>query len=331
MGTTKERKRRSHLGYGSSYRKGAKGSRSEHGIPAVLGGQTWIVTPDRKARSKHPCLWQQAGVTAFKSCNNYYDCTRCKYDGAMQTQVSKGKLISWQDAMRKRPDLERVCRHSLTQRIARRACGYDYQCSKCDFDQFFEDVWTAQTKSTPSQMQQIKGFAVPMDYHFHQGHTWARVESGGTIRIGLDDFALKVLGRADALDLPLMGKELDQGRPGWGLKRKHNTADVLSPIDGVIMEVNPRVRQRPALANGEPYGEGWLFTVHTPDIKKTVGRLMCETLTLDWMDNEVGTLENMVEEVAGPLAADGGYLSEDVYGNLPALGWSRLANAFLKT
>ena len=33
--------------------------------------------------------------------------------------------------------------------------------------------------------------------------------------------------------MPLMGKELDQGKVGWGLKRKDNLADVLSPIDGI--------------------------------------------------------------------------------------------------
>ena len=61
------------------------------------------------------------------------------------------------------------------------------------------------------EVQRVKGFDVPMGYYFHDGHAWARIESGGYIRIGLDDFALKVLGKADALDLPLMGKELDQG------------------------------------------------------------------------------------------------------------------------
>jgi hypothetical protein len=39
----------------------------------------------------------------------------------------------------------------------------------------------------------------------------------------------------------------------------------------------------------------------------------------------------MIEEVAGPLAADGGYLAEDIFGNLPGLGWGRLTKAFLKT
>ncbi|MCK7510489.1 MAG: hypothetical protein MZV70_44850 [Desulfobacterales bacterium] len=42
---------------------------------------------------------------------------------------------------------------------------------------------------------------------------------------------------------------------------------MLSPLGGVIVEVNPKVREAPAAANREPYGEGWLFLVRTPDVK----------------------------------------------------------------
>jgi glycine cleavage system H lipoate-binding protein len=324
--------RRSHVGYGSSYRKGSDkdlGKRTE--IEAVMGGQVWMVKPDRDARAANPCIWMQAGIVDFKGCNNYYDCTSCKYDLGMRKKVDSGKQISWQDAMRRRSGLDRICRHSLTNRIEKRACAYDYQCSSCDFDQFFEDVWSMKTMSLPREIQKVRGFDVPMGHYFHNGHTWTRIESGGYVRIGLDDFALKLLGRADSLDLPLMGKELDHEEIGWGLKRKDNRADVLSPVDGVIVEVNSKARENPELANREPYGEGWLFMVRTPDIKANAGRLMAEEDSLVWMKEEVGRLENMIEDVAGPLAADGGYLSSDIYGNLPALGWDNLTKNFLRT
>ena len=323
---------RSHVGYGSSYRKG----RSEDlgrapGIGTVLGGQVWMVKPDKDARTANPCIWMQAGVVPFKGCNNFYDCTRCKYDMGLQKKVAQGKQVSWQDAMRKRAGLDRICRHSLTQRIAKRACAFDYECSRCDFDQFFEDIWTTRIGTRPLEVQEIKGFQVPMGHYYHQGHTWARIESGGGVRIGMDDFALKLLGKADALDLPLMGKELDRNRIGWGFKRGKELADVLSPIDGVIMEVNSVIRERPEIANQDPYEDGWLFMVRSPDIKGSMKTLMTDTEGLDWMKGELNTLENMIEDVAGPLAADGGTLAGDIFGNIPKLGWRNLTRTFLKT
>ena len=332
MADKKRDNRRSNVGIGSTYRKGNWQDLSSHQeIGSVMQGQVWMVKPDKKAKASNPCLWMQAGVVKFKNCDNYYDCTSCKYDHAMAMKAERGKQLTWQEAMKRMPDMDRVCRHSLTNRIERRSCAYDYKCATCDFDQFFEDVWTTKIKSMPGEVQQVKGFDVPMDFYFHDGHAWARIESGGYIRIGLDDFALKVLGKAEALDLPLMGKELDQGKVGWGLKRKDNLADVLSPIDGVIVEVNSQLREKPEIANREPYGDGWLFMVRTPDIKETMAKLMVDQSSLAWMNNEVTNLESMIEDVAGPLAADGGYLAEDIYGNLPDLGWNNLTKAFLRT
>ncbi len=315
------------MGFGSSYEKGE--GKDVGGIRTVLGGQVWMVKPEHYAAISNPCVWMQAGVAKFKNCNNYADCTTCKYDLGMKKKVEAGKQISWQDAMRAKPAMARTCRHSLTNRINQRVCGYDYECSHCDFDQYFEDVLTPKTRNIPFETLQVKGFDVPVDYHFHGGHTWARIESGGYIRIGMDDFALKLLGNADALDLPLMGKEFDQGSIGWGLKRKDNLADVRSPVGGVIVEVNSEARENPGIANREPYGDGWLFMLKTNNVKATMKSLMAENNALTWMNGEVGKLEGMIEEVAGPMATDGGLLGHDIFGNLPDLGWRNLTNSFL--
>jgi len=332
MAETTRDKRRQSVGYGSSYRRGdgaEVGNRDA--IGSVLGGQVWMVKPDRKARLTHPCLWMEAGVIGFKNCNNYYDCGTCKFDQGMHNQVAKGKQISWQDAMRKKPDRLRMCRHSMTQRIEARLCGFDYRCASCDFDQIFEDYWTPKTGGVPWEVHQIKGFDVPVDYCFHNGHAWARIESGGCIRIGLDDFALKLMGRSDSMDLPLTGKQMNQDRPGWSMERSHNRADVLAPVDGVVMEVNARVRRDPALANHDPYGEGWLCVVRPENVKHSVKSLIHSQQSLDWISQEVATLESMIEDVAGPLAADGGTFEPDIFGNLPDLGWKNLTRTFLKT
>jgi glycine cleavage system H lipoate-binding protein/uncharacterized CHY-type Zn-finger protein len=304
------------------------GQRDHH---TGFGNQVWKIDADKKSQKANPCLWMQADAVKLKSCNNFYSCNTCKYDFGMQKKVALGKQVSWQDNMRKKESMDRVCRHSLTQRIERRVCPFNYNCSSCEFDQYFEDVLTPKTTSTALNMRKIKGFDMPQGYYFHNGHTWARIENGGFIRVGLDDFSLKLLGKADALDLPLTGKVLNEDKVGWGLKRKDNTADVLSPINGVITEVNPKVRKNPELANQDPYGDGWLFNVHTSDIKGTFKQLMDDSDSIGWINDEVDLLENMIEDVAGPLSADGGFLQEDIIGNLPALGWNNLTKAFLKT
>jgi len=319
-------------GYGSSFSKERdRDVRQEYGVDAILGGQVWRVKPDQEAKAAHPCIWMQAGVVRFKPCNNFYDCTTCKYDQGMQAKVAQGRQVSWQEAMRRRSGLDRVCRHTLTGRIGHRTCPYNYECSSCDFDQYFEDVLGPKTGSQVSEKYSIKGFDLPVGYYFHQGHTWARIESGGMIRVGLDDFSTKVFGDMDGFKLPVMGKVVEQENPAWGMSRQDKEADVLSPVQGIIVEVNSRIRENPGLASAKPYEDGWVFLVRHNDIKNMMKRLIEDTDGVEWLSSEVKTLERMIEDVAGPLAADGGQLAGDIYGNLPGLDWNSLTRTFLKT
>lgn len=284
-----------------------------------------------KDEAAMPCIWKQAGVVLKKECNNYHDCTSCKYDTAMGKQALAGKHISWQEALRKRDSVERICRHTLTGRVDHRTCAMNYNCFHCDFDQLFEDTLSPAKGNTGVHMKDIKGFKLADGYFFHMGHTWAGIDDGGIIRVGMDDFAFKVLGGPDGFELPLMGQELNLGRPGWGIKRRSNLADILSPVSGVITKVNPSLFASPALPEQKPYEDGWLFTVHNSDLKGAVKHLMGNEESVAWLNGEITILEGMIEEVAGPLSADGGLLMKDVFGNLPALGWENLTLRFLRS
>lgn len=290
----------------------------------------WKIKSSKTEALENPCLWMQAGAVSKKNCSNFYQCGTCKYDKGMDKMTSLGKQISWQDAMRQKDSTERVCRHSLTQRMESKLCPMNYNCSRCEFDQFFEDVLTPKTGPAHG-IRSVKGFEMADDCYFHNGHTWASIDSGGLIKIGFDDFSLKVLGEPDALTLPLIGQELNKEKAGWGLTRKHNMADILSPISGVIMEVNPEARKSPRKVASDPYGAGWLFAVHTPDVKEALSALMVDNDSTQWMNDEITILEDMIESVAGPLAADGGYYQKDLFGTLPGLGWNNLTRTFLKT
>lgn len=278
-----------------------------------------------------PCIWMQSGVVSKKYCTSHYDCATCRYDAAMGAQAAAGRHLSWQDALRRKESFSRTCRHALTHRSAVRTCPLNYNCFKCEFDQLFEDTLSPGTGHASLEMMDVKGFKLPSDFYFHDGHTWATLENGGFIRVGMDDFAFKVLGQPDGFDLPLTGQELSSGIPGWGMRRGKHFADVRSPVDGVITAVNPAVYASPDLPGKTPYQDGWLFTVHNRDIKAAVKGLMGDASSQAWMDSEVTALEEMIEHVAGPLSADGGVLTRDVYGHLPGLGWENLTRIFLGT
>ncbi len=109
------------------------------------------------------------------------------------------------------------------------------------------------------------GFQVPEKLRFHPGHTWALSESPSLVRIGLDEFASKLTGRVERISLPQRGQWIRQGQKVWTLHRDGAAVDMVSPIEGSVADINEAVVQNPELALKDPYGEGWLVTVQSPD------------------------------------------------------------------
>ncbi len=114
-------------------------------------------------------------------------------------------------------------------------------------------------------------FRVPDGYGFHQGHTWMKADLMSPnrqrlVKVGLDDFAQKLIGRVDAVELPAVGSRLTQGDKGWSLKVDSEAIPMLSPVDGEVVAVNQEVLRSPGILSRDPYGAGWLLKVNSDRI-----------------------------------------------------------------
>ena len=296
--------------------------------------------------SQHPasCIWMQAGVVRRKFCEIDYHCEACRFDRAMRHTArensqkrqqgeslpgKRGRIVYWKDRLRELPAWKQPCLHHMKSRIEFRACTHDYQCGNCEFDQYFSDQYTVHAVVQPVDVLDVKGFKLPHGYYLHRGHTWVKIEEDSTVRIGLDDFALRLLGPLDQIDAPLMGKEVKQDRDDILLSRSSNTARVQSPISGVVTDINPELREKGNLANQDPYTRGGVMRLHANSLRQDLKNLMIGEQASEFLDGEIDRLYEVIEEEAGPLAADGGYLGDDIFGNLPKTSWQKLTRLFL--
>ncbi len=294
----------------------------------------------------HPCLWMQAGVVHRKFCDTDYDCSPCRFDRILRqaaiqnkklrekAKTPKGKkaeIVFWKDRLKELPANQRPCLHHMKGRIDFRACTHEYRCGNCEFDQYFQDQYSVHAFVRPVDFLDVEGFKIPQGYYLHQGHCWAKLEEGSEVRLGIDDFALRLLGPLDRIKAPLVGKELQQNRSDILMNRGKFEAKVLSPISGVVTAVNSKLREQGNLANKDPYSEGWILRIHSSDLRQDLKNLMIGDETEAFYSQEVDRLYNLIEDEAGPLSADGGQLHNDIFGNLPQLGWERLTRLFLHT
>lgn len=290
------------------------------------------------------CIWMEAGVIDYKLCNYYYNCSACPFDKAMKQVADrnaaisrqglepsgkKAHIISWQEKMKKRPGLQRECRHTLTGRTSFRLCPYEFECHKCEFDQMLEDSWQLQIPPRLSNVLQVDGYGLPEGHFFHLGHAWARIEHGGRIRVGLDDFSVKVFGPMDSLELPLTGEEVKFSEVGLAFKRMGKEAQALSPISGVVAAVNYQTTKNPTMVKEEPYNQGWLMVLEPTEMKEDLKALLYGQESTEWIQKEHQALVEMVSSV-GMTYADGGAI-DDVVGRVPELSWEKLTQKFLRT
>jgi glycine cleavage system H lipoate-binding protein len=174
----------------------------------------------------------------------------------------------------------------------------------------------------------VDGFLLPDTLRYHAGHTWLVRERPHLVRVGVDEFAAKLAGRIEKLELPCPGQWIRQGQTAWNLFRKGERASMISPIEGEIVETNEELMHDPSLMRRDPYGKGWLMTVHVPDEESTWRNLLPARLVRSWMRESVARLYACQPALAGAVAADGGRPVDDLLDGLPGTEWPKVTAQF---
>ena len=298
-----------------------------------------IVPPGKKK-----CVWMEANVVSYKLCDNNFDCSTCAYDHGMQLKVSRQKEAAqlatvettpdkftetWVEKMMMLPASRRKCRYMITGEVGRKICPNAYDCGGCSFDQMMQERLQAEALTVSAQSQ-VAGFDVAEDTYYHDGHTWAKPEYGGRVRVGLDDFAQKLLGRLQQIEIPNIGHEVKQGEVGFQVRRDGESAQVLSPVDGIVSHVNQRLLDHPELLNESPYENGWLFIVEPVKLRKNLKGLHYGEEAHKFMADEKDKLFDLANEDL-KMAADGGGSVDDIFAEIEEKNWAKFVKTFLRS
>lgn len=160
------------------------------------------------------------------------------------------------------------------------------------------------------------------------GHTWVKAE-GGSLKVGLDDLAQRILPWTVAVELPPAGRMVKEGEPVATLSCGERQVQVAAPTSGRIVAVNPEVMREPTLAKSENYGSGWLFAIE-PEGKEWK-TLPAGERARNWLRAEGERLNRFYELQLGMAAADGGELVGPPDTLLNDAQWKALSRSFLRT
>ena len=107
---------------------------------------------------------------------------------------------------------------------------------------------------------------IPSGLKFLSSHEWARIESDGTITIGISDHAQDLLGDIVFVELPEVGQTLDAESDAAIVESVKAASDVYSPISGEVKEVNSLLEDQPEIINSSPYEDGWFYKISPSDL-----------------------------------------------------------------
>lgn len=100
---------------------------------------------------------------------------------------------------------------------------------------------------------------VPAELKYADTHEWLRLESDGTITIGITDHAQAALGDLVFVETPAVGRKLGKDEACAVVESVKAASDVYAPIAGEVLATNGALGDAPEILNNDPYGEGWMW------------------------------------------------------------------------
>jgi len=156
------------------------------------------------------------------------------------------------------------------------------------------------------RLKREHGFEIPQGYCFHPGHTWLLKESADDARVGADTFVTNLMGKIDHIDICGVNRWVRQGQKLITLTSGSTSVDLLSPVEGVVTAINNDAFRDPSLITHDPYSNGWIAMVKSPDLAINQKNLVQGPMVAPWMQNNLTRLNAMLSELSPALAQDGG-------------------------
>jgi len=176
-------------------------------------------------------------------------------------------------------------------------------------------------------MRDVAGLVFRPDLWYSPTHTWLARRRGGSLAIGLDDLALRLMPIVTGLEVPPAGTLLRKGETLVTVYASGRSIAIPSPVTGTVASVNRAVLRDPALVKCEGYGRGWVVAVTPAD--ETFADLPRGERAEKFMRRESARWNGFIEHELGFAAADGGHLVTTAAAALDEAGWRRLTATFL--
>ena len=221
--------------------------------------------------------------------------------------------IRWHEEFEALPEASRRCRHQLDGLFPDRTCDNAFECGHCALHAQI----ATRGRRAPAPVPVAAGIDLADDRMYDRGHTWVQEGADGSVRIGLDPLALRLVGVPDAVLLPPRGTRLHRHGTAWRLSRHGVDLRILAPVDGVVRDTAGAAQE-------------WMLEVEPAAGAARFAHLLRGAEARVWMVREIERLQRLASsDGLGATLADGGALASDLGAQAGAAEWHRLCDEIL--
>jgi CheY-like chemotaxis protein/glycine cleavage system H lipoate-binding protein len=176
-------------------------------------------------------------------------------------------------------------------------------------------------------------FSIPGGVLISEGHSWATVAPDGSVKVGLDDFAKKLIGPVDAIDFPSVGMTVKAGQPLFGVRQKHRRVQFQSPVSGRVVKTNAVLAEDTEALEWTPYQRNWVCVIDADNLDVELPRLKIGKSAVALFQEDIDRCRGLLKEMSKSAAEPEGFDEALYRGELQQLDDAqsdRMVNEFFR-
>ncbi|MFA3782392.1 response regulator [Melioribacteraceae bacterium 4301-Me] len=139
-------------------------------------------------------------------------------------------------------------------------------------------------------------FSIPGGVFISENHTWASVSQDGTVKVGIDDFAKKLIGDIEDIEFPNLGMKVQKGQPLFSIKQNKKRITFGSPLSGQVSKINHELSENLSLLNFTPYEKNWICSIDADNLDTELKDLKIGKSAVNFYQNEIDEYMKFIQD-----------------------------------
>jgi CheY-like chemotaxis protein/glycine cleavage system H lipoate-binding protein len=175
-------------------------------------------------------------------------------------------------------------------------------------------------------------FSIPGGVFISKNHTWASLNQEGIAKIGIDDFAKKLIGRVYSIELPNLGMMVNAGQPLFTIKQGNRSVTFNSPVSGKVSQINTLLKENLEALDVTPYEKNWVCALDTENIDSEIKELKIGKSAVSFFQEDIEKFKTLILDIIKSEKKSDEYIEDGIFvGQLEKLSdvnWNKLITEF---